>query len=355
MKVAIVTNYWKNSEGGGIKTYLENLVNTLTERSVDVRVIFRQGHDQEQFQGNTTKFAFSVSSYRHLLEFRPDAIHTQGDWYCLLPAVLYKRTHECNVINTFHTEPEESAGLAERVIMQYLLNACDHVTFVSMGLKRRTLELDQLSLPNSVVTYAGATVKTVTSEEVQEFRERFDIRDDAIVLLASGMTAIPYKAAGLKILMQALIQLRSTFPTIVLIVTREGGLSPELKAFASEIGVEEQVIFTGDIENPFVPLKLCDIYTHITLGDGLPVALLEAMSMGKPIIATPIAGIPEAITNKENGLLVEPEVQQIVEGIALLLHNREYAEELGRCAKKTADEKFTWTNSAKVFESLYAS
>jgi hypothetical protein len=41
-----------------------------------------------------------------------------------------------------------------------------------------------------------------------------------------------------------------------------------LKAFTREVGVEEEVIFTGNEEHPFVPLKLCDIYTHITLGEG---------------------------------------------------------------------------------------
>jgi len=103
------------------------------------------------------------------------------------------------------------------------------------------------------------------------------------------------------------------------------------------------------VENPFVPLKICDLYTHITMGDGLPLALLEAMAMGKPIVATSVGGIPEAITDGENGLLVAPEAEQVAEKIDLLLRDREYAERLGRCAKKTVEEKFTWEQAAEGF------
>jgi len=135
----------------------------------------------------------------------------------------------------------------------------------------------------------------------------------------------------------------------MLVVTREGSYSNELKEFAREIGVEQHVIFTGDVKNPFVPLEICDVYTHITLGDGLPLALLEAMVMAKPIVATPIGGIPEVIVDGENGILVAPEVEQIAERIDYLLRNREQAKEMGKCARETVAEKFTWEQAADRF------
>ena len=167
------------------------------------------------------------------------------------------------------------------------------------------------------------------------------------------MTAHSLKAEGLKLLIRAVRALRENYPNIVLIATREGKYSDEVKAFAREMGVEEQVVFTGDVENPFVPLEMCDLYTHITLGDGLPLALLEAMAMGKPIVATPIAGIPEVITDGENGLLVAPDAEQVAEKIDLLLRNQDYAERLGRCAKATVEERFTWEQAAKTFLDIY--
>jgi len=351
MKTALITNYWKNSDGGGVKTYLVNLVGALQNKGTDVSVLFRQGDDPENFCGGKNKIAFSFACYRQLQKIRPEVIYSQGTWYCLLPGVLYKKLHGCMLVHTFHTEPDRALPLPARVFFQSLLNACDCVTFVSKKLQERVCEVDGLSFPKTAITYAGVRAGEVTEREVERFREQYKARIDenAIVLLAIGMTALPYKAEGLKLLIRAVRILRETYPNIVLIATREGKYSDEVKAFAREVGVEEQVVFTGDVENPFVPLKICDLYTHITLGDGLPLALLEAMAMGKPIVATPIAGIPEAITDGENGLLVAPEAEQVAEKIDLLLRDREYAERLGRCAKKTVEERFTWEQAAEGF------
>jgi len=353
MKTALITNYWKNSDGGGVKTYVVNLVDALQDKGADVSVLFREGDDPEHFCGGKNKVAFSFNCYRQLRKIRPEVIYSQGTWYCLLPGVLYKKLHGCTLVHTFHTEPDRGLPLPGRVFFQSLLNACDCVTFVSKRLQERVVEVEGLSFSKTAITYAGVRAGEATEEEVERFREQYGIDENAVVLVAQAMTAHTLKAEGLKLLIRAVRILRETYPNIVLIATREGKYSYEVKAFAREEGVEEHVIFTGDVENPFVPLKICDLYTHITLGDGLPLALLEAMAMGKPIVATPIAGIPEAITDGENGLLVAPEAEQVAEKIDLLLRNQEYAERLGSCAKRTVEERFTWEQAAERFLQCY--
>ncbi len=138
-----------------------------------------------------------------------------------------------------------------------------------------------------------------------------------------------------------------------MILTREGEYSNELKKFVKSEGVQDNVIFTGDVDNPFVPLVICDIYTHISLGEGLPIALLEAMSMGKPIIATKVGGIPEVIENGKNGILVDTDVDEITEKIEYLLENKVFRKRLAKNAKKTVEENFTWDNSVDKFIKIY--
>ncbi|MBA7480154.1 D-inositol-3-phosphate glycosyltransferase [subsurface metagenome] len=359
MKIALITNYWKNSDGGGIKTYLMNLVDALQNKGADVSVLFREGDDPEHFCGGKNKITFSFACYRQLQQIRPEVIHSQGTWYCLLPGVLYKKLHGCTLVHTFHTEPDTKLPLPAKVFFQSLLNACDCVTFVSKKLQERVGEVDGLSFSKTAITYAGVRPSEVSEGEVKRFHEQYGISESAVVLLANGMTAHPYKAEGLKLQIRAVRILRETYPNILLIATREGKYSEEVKAFAREVGVEEQVVFTGDVENPFVPLKMCDLYIDIprlvkgVYEGGVSMALLEAMVMGKPIVATSIGGIPEAITDGENGLLVAPEVEQVALKIDLLLRDREYAEELGRCAKKTVEERFTWEQAAERFLQCY--
>ena len=138
----------------------------------------------------------------------------------------------------------------------------------------------------------------------------------------------------------------------ILVVTGRGPFYDELKEYAEKEGGGND-IFVGDIKNPYIPLSICNIYAHISLGEGLPIALLEAMAIGKPIIATPVGGIPEAIEDGKNGLLTDPDVDEITEKIVYLLQNQEIAEELGRNAKKTAELRFTWKIAADNILKIY--
>src|SRR5574341_416014 len=309
MRISIITNYWKNSPGGGIKTYLINLVNELKKReNFSVNVIFREGEDPENYKIAENKLLFSVKSFFVLKKIKPDLVLSQGTWYCLLAGYLCKMLYGSILIHTFHTEPESKLPLFRKLFMEFLLNRCDYVTFVSRGLENKTDGVWKLNLSSKrAITYAGINHKEVSDIDIKKFSEKFNVKNDQIVLLALGLTALSYKAEGVKILIKAVKILKNKYPKLVLVLTREGLYSNELKEFVRRENVQDYVIFTGDIDDPYVPLNICDIYTHISLGEGLPVALLEAMVMGKPIIATSVGGIPEAIEDNINGLLVEPD------------------------------------------------
>lgn len=343
-----------NSYGGGIKTYIVNLVDALRERGINVSILFREGYDLEQFNGAKKKMEFSLTCYRQLRKIRPEAIHSHGSWYCLLPGVICKKLHGCTMVHTFHKEPDKKLPLLSKVFFQSLLNACDCVTFVSKRLQDRVVQVDNLSFPKTEITYAGAHAINVMDNQVEQFRKHYEIDEGAVVLLAQAMTVHPLKVQGLKLLIQAVKIPSIDYPKIVLIVTRDSKYLKELREFTLELGLENKVIFTGDLDNPFVPLRLCDIYTHITLAKGgLSLALLEAMMMSKPIVATSIGGIPEVIIDRENGLLVASDVRQIAGKIGFLLGNQEYGERIGNNAKRTVMDGFTWNLAAERFLTIY--
>lgn len=358
MRILITTTYWKGCPGG-IRSYLEGLVNELKRRDVDVKVAFMEGNDPENYKIKNRRFILIklLSAFYLLLKIKPEVIHSHGGlYYFLLAGYFYKKFFGCKLIYTFHTEPEKGNKLPilKRFALQKLLERCDHVTFVSKKLEATVREVWGLNFNNIVVTYAGVSITNVSEEEIATFKRKFGIKDQYPILLASGLTALKYKAEGLKHLIKSLKNIRPTYPNAILIATREGRYTPELKAFAKEEGLENAVIFTGDVENPYVPLSLCNIYTHISLGEGgVSIALLEAMSMGKPIIASPAGGIPEAIEDGKNGLLVEPDEVKIAEKIIYLLENKEKAKEIGMNAKKTAEERFSWSAAVNSILNMY--
>jgi glycosyltransferase involved in cell wall biosynthesis len=73
------------------------------------------------------------------------------------------------------------------------------------------------------------------------------------------------------------------------------------------------------------------------------------MSVGKPIIATNVGGIPEAIINGENGILVQPDINEITKQIVYLIENPQLAAIFGANAKKTAQESFTWEQTVNNY------
>lgn len=353
MKIVIITHYWKNCLGGGITTYLTNLVDEFKNRDIKVDVIFNCGLDPQNHYIQGHRIMFPLKSYFLLRQINPDIIYSQATWYCLLPGYLYKKQSSVKLVHTFHTEPTQNLSFFVKIFFQHLINSCDYVTFVSKSLKEKTDSFFGLSFnkTKTEITYAGVNLTyEVYETEVSEFRKRFEINENSIILLAHGMTSYRSKAEGAKLLIKAVKKLKAAFPNIVLILTKEGIFSEELKYFSLCEGVSESIIFTGTLENPNIPLQICDLYTHTPLIEGgVSLAILEAMAMGKPILATSVGGIPEAIDDGVNGLLVQPNADIIAQKIAYLLENEDIAFKLGQNAQKTAKEKFNCKISADTF------
>jgi glycosyltransferase involved in cell wall biosynthesis len=360
MKVALTTTYWKESHGGGIRVYLTNLVEEFKRSGIEVHVIFKEGEDLENIKVDAESdlpFPMKVArALSTLMAIKPQVIHSHGGMYYYLVAGYFCRVlYGTKLIYTFHTEPVgDRLPFFKRAALQCFLSRCDSVTFVSSRLRTRVREAWGLEFKNSEITYAGVEGRDVSKGAIKAFRQRFGINDGAAVLLALGLTAMSYKAEGLKLLIESLKKVKEEYPNVLLVATREGQYVDGLKEFSKAEGLEKNVIFTGNVEDTYIALAACDIYAHISLGEGLPVSLLEAMSMGKPIIATPVGGIPEAIVDGRDGILVEPSSDRIAEKILYLLKNKDKAEELGKNARKVAEEKFTWEKAAGRFIDLYS-
>jgi glycosyltransferase involved in cell wall biosynthesis len=101
-------------------------------------------------------------------------------------------------------------------------------------------------------------------------------------------------------------------------------------------------------------LSLFDIFALSSLWEGLPLALLEAAAMGKPIVATDIDGVREVIQDGETGLLVPPaNPEKLAEAILRLLQDKDLARKLGENAKATIPASFPLSKMIEETEQLY--
>jgi glycosyltransferase involved in cell wall biosynthesis len=140
-----------------------------------------------------------------------------------------------------------------------------------------------------------------------------------------------------------------------LLMVGDGEQRPEALALVRELGLEQRVIlepFRLDIPDV---LAAADIFVLPSLWEGSPIALLEAMSMGKAVIGTAVEGTSEIIRDGVNGLLIRPEdlEQQLEAAIGRLCVDRELRERLGEQAMASVSEKHHVRTVARRNEELY--
>jgi glycosyltransferase involved in cell wall biosynthesis len=119
----------------------------------------------------------------------------------------------------------------------------------------------------------------------------------------------------------------------------DGPLRDALIELTSELGLDDIVVFKGAYTKRDLPAVLSgiDIVVQSSIYEGLPVAILEAMSFGKPVVATAVDGVPEAILDGVTGFLVPPESpDRVADAILTLAQDRQ----LYACMAKAARERY---------------
>jgi len=135
----------------------------------------------------------------------------------------------------------------------------------------------------------------------------------------------------------------------------DGVLRNDLQKQAKTLGIGEYVSFLGNVSNVAALMATFDIgILASSQREGLGIALLEAMSIGMPVIGTNIGGIPEIIRNKRNGLLVAPkDPLAIAQAIKSLVEDWGKALEMGRNARNTVEKYFSKTMMINKISRLY--
>lgn len=148
-----------------------------------------------------------------------------------------------------------------------------------------------------------------------------------------------YGTKGLSYLLEALAEVRKKYPHVEARIYGDGPLRADLIAHAQTLGLDGESILVGAFTGREQLARIMadtDVFVMPSILEGQPVALVEAMSYGKPIIATTVGGIPELITDGENGLLCPPhDPVSLAEKIAILVENTALRDALANSARKS--------------------
>jgi len=127
-----------------------------------------------------------------------------------------------------------------------------------------------------------------------------------------------------------------------------------LRALAHQLGVESERVFTGDRRDIARLVSAFDIFLFPAFNDSNPRSVLEAMALGKPIVASRSGGLPELLDEGRAGILFEPDnVEAMVSAVCDLLTDPERARRLGYAAQERAHTCYTIQAHARQVECVY--
>jgi glycosyltransferase involved in cell wall biosynthesis len=196
--------------------------------------------------------------------------------------------------------------------------------------------LDQVTVPNSLRSEFGIPLTATLIGSVGNIRP----------------------AKGYEYLLNAARIVIDTAPDAYFVVVGEGHgeLLAGLLALRSSLGLQERVFFAGFRSDVSQLLKQCDIFAMSSNTEGLSIATIEAMGLGKPVVVTNSGGPAEIVEDGKTGLLIPPQsADALAQGILRLIRDRELASVLGAAAKFAVRDRFCIKRSVKSYAELYRS
>lgn len=181
---------------------------------------------------------------------------------------------------------------------------------------------------------------------------------EQLVIFATAMFA-PRK--GLPLLVEAFSEVAEQFPSAVLRIAGDGEDRPAIEAAVARAGLGQRVTLLGLLPHEQVLREMadCDLFALVSWDEPFGVVYLEAMSLGKPVIACADAGIADRIRDGQHGRLVPPkDTTATARALTELLGSAELRQRMGKCGMQLVQDELTWARNAErlveIFESLKA-
>lgn len=210
---------------------------------------------------------------------------------------------------------------------------------------------DRVGIPESRITVIpnGVEVPQPLPEPADLERE-FGIPRSQRVILAAGRL---HPQKGFLTLLEAFSQLSRQQEDLRLLIAGEGEQRTELEAAIVRLKLKEQVVLPGRRNDLLAIMRAADVLALSSAWEGMPNVVLEAMSVGLPVVASSVEGISELIEPGRTGLVVTPaDATALAQGLAELLDDSRLARDLSAAAQAIIEKRFTWSSVIGEYDAL---
>lgn len=228
----------------------------------------------------------------------------------------------------------------------------DKLIVISEPLKKWGLNLGIGKSEQYITIYSGIEINRFTLNiNIGEKRREFGIRSSDYVV---GVVSKLWEGKGHKCILQAARNVITKLPNVKFMFVGEGYLREELEILAQQLGLNNDVIFTGFRTDIPGITAIFDIAVLVSFFEGLGRVLLEAMVLGKPVIATSVGGIVDVIDDGKTGILVLPDDSgALAQAMIRLLGDEDLRVRMGRAGKAKIDAKFSVETMVSQIQGVY--
>jgi len=254
------------------------------------------------------------------------------------------------VFSTVHSTNLWKGGI-HRLIDRVLGRLSTRVIACSPEVGERLVKHDRIPADRVVVVPNGIDLRRFGAVNPGGVRAELGVPAGLPVLIVVGRL---HEAKGHADLLAALTRVRKETIDFRCLFVGSGELREQLEADVERRGLKDQVRFLGQRSDVPRLLAASDVVVIPSRWEGLPIALLEAMAMAKAVVATAVGGIPDAIEDGENGLLVPVgDAGALAGALGRVLRDASLRSRLGQAAGALVRRRYDVAATALAYEGLY--
>ena len=285
-----------------------------------------------------------------------DVVHTHSSKAGIIGRIAARQAGVPVVVHTVHGQAFHAYEkpwkkmlyiAAEWLAAKY----CDKIYAVAQAMIDQCVEAKVAPREKYMVVYSGMdTAAFANAKRDPELRKSLGIPEDAKVVVT---VARLFPMKGYEEMLPAAARLAKEFPDLHFLPVGDGPMFESLQKEIAELGLTDRFHFAGLVP----PHRVCDyiaqadLLWHLSLHEGLPRAVVQALAVGIPAIGYKLDGTPEVVLNGETGFVTAPQdIDAVVEHSRQLLADKALRQKMGENGKALVIDRFAWRRMADILE-----
>jgi glycosyltransferase involved in cell wall biosynthesis len=309
------------------------------------------GVETQLFEVRNSYDPAAIAKVRHYLQDSGIAILATHDYRASIIGFLATRGTDCQWLAwsrgwTYEGPKVQLFQLLEKLFVRFASRVM--VVAKAQGDKLRRWRVPQRKV---VVVHNAVDPDRLMQTPAVDLRQRFSLPADSIVIVTAGRFS---EEKGQQVLVRSVDEVVAADPRVRFIMFGDGPKLEQTRAMAANLDAAGHVVCPGFEKNIIGHLRGADIVINPSLTEGLPNVVLEAMAVRVPVIATAVGGVPELITDNENGRLVPAkDPSPLGRAIVELAGDHKLRERFAAAGLQTVIKEFSFEAQSRKLHEVY--